>query len=194
MNKTIAFVSILGVAILSPIASMGISPLRESILGMAPQDSVLALADKIDSNRVDVEQKIAEKDTQLEALKASNAELQSKIDSQNKQIESQKSDLSQVKIDASNTSVKQVENTRQSDCNTVHNLYLTFPTKPNNASRVGPASNIVELYKIEKEFIEENKNDPEGISRTKNDFRVVTEAYNNFESTKNKLCPEFKEF
>lgn len=83
---------------------------------------------------------------------------------------------------------KSQENHKQ-DCDNVHMLYISLPNQPNNASRLGPASNIVALYKLEKDFIDKNEDE----NRVRNDFKVVEPAYNKYKEAK-KLCPEFNEF
>ena len=59
MNKIIATAAIVGTAILSPIVGMGIGQTREAILGLAPDEAVLQLADKIDQSSVKVDESSA---------------------------------------------------------------------------------------------------------------------------------------
>lgn len=86
MNKVLIVVAIVGTAILSPVIGMGITQTREAILGLAPDQAVLELADKIDSNRVSNDQKLAELQTLVSVQ-------QTTIDEQNKAIEIAKSDI-----------------------------------------------------------------------------------------------------
>jgi peptidoglycan hydrolase CwlO-like protein len=107
MNKiiTIAISSVVGLAL--PVIGLTISPTRDILLGLPPDEAVLALADKIDESRVDNENKIQE--------------LQSIIDNQSieltnyrEQVEEQNNEIENV-----NTSVKNTNETieKQKDCN-----------------------------------------------------------------------------
>ena len=93
-------------AIISPIAGMAINSTRSLILGMAPEEAILVLADKIDSNNVDNETKITE--------------LQSIINDQKAQLEidQQKIAAQDVKIETVNSAVITTNETvaKQKDC------------------------------------------------------------------------------
>jgi hypothetical protein len=89
MNKTIATAAIVGAAILSPVASMGITPVREALLGLAPEDQIVALADKIDESRVENEQKQTENEQKLTDLQASLDAANTVIAEQKKTLEGQ---------------------------------------------------------------------------------------------------------
>src|SRR3990167_2797852 len=56
MNKTLFIVAIVGTAILSPVVGMGIGETRSLILGLAPDEAILQLSDKIDEQRITDEQ------------------------------------------------------------------------------------------------------------------------------------------
>lgn len=89
MKKALVTAVIVGTAILSPLIGMGISQTREAILGLAPDQAVLELADKIDSNRVSNDQKLSDLQTLVSTQQAT-------IDGQNKAIEMAKSDVKET--------------------------------------------------------------------------------------------------
>jgi septal ring factor EnvC (AmiA/AmiB activator) len=83
MNKTIVTAAIAGVAILSPVAAMSVTPVRDALLGLAPEEQIVTLADEIDKSRVDNEQKL----TELQELISTQ---QKTIDEQKKALDTQK--------------------------------------------------------------------------------------------------------
>ncbi|HBR71193.1 MAG TPA: hypothetical protein DEA27_00090 [Candidatus Moranbacteria bacterium] len=91
------------VGIIIPIAGMTITPTRDLILGLAPEEAVLKLADKIDENRVSLEQSNA-KIAELQAIVDSQ---NAKLVEQNKLIDSQKALVEKTNTDvaAINTSI-----------------------------------------------------------------------------------------
>jgi hypothetical protein len=96
MNKAIATAAIVGAAILSPVASMGITPVREALLGLAPEDQIVALADKIDENRAENDQKSAENETKISELQTLISAQQSTIDEQKKALENANIQIAQT--------------------------------------------------------------------------------------------------
>lgn len=89
MNKAIVVVAIVGTAILSPIVGMGIGETRSLILGLAPDEAVLQLADKIDEQRVVAEQTQAENDQKTAELQVSIDTQQAKLAEQQRMIDEQ---------------------------------------------------------------------------------------------------------
>jgi chromosome segregation ATPase len=116
MNKIIiiAISSIVGLAI--PVIGLTISPTRDILLGLSPDEAVLALADKIDENRVSSEQT----DAKIMDLQSTIESQQSEIENYREQIESQND-----KIETVNTDVKTTNETvvKQKYCNTEVNKY-----------------------------------------------------------------------
>jgi DNA repair exonuclease SbcCD ATPase subunit len=92
MNKTIATAAIAGSIILSPVASIGITPVREALLGLAPEDQIVALADEIDKSRVENEQKQTENEQKLAALEQELSAAKQTIAEQKTALETQKAD------------------------------------------------------------------------------------------------------
>lgn len=66
MNKALIAIAIVGTAIISPIVGMGITQTREAILGLAPEEAILKLADKIDQT----DARFDEASSLVEALQA----------------------------------------------------------------------------------------------------------------------------
>ena len=73
------------VGIIIPVAGMTITPTRNFILGLAPDEAVLQLADKIDDSRVINEEKMQEMQKTIEAQ-------QIKINEQEARMEESKGD------------------------------------------------------------------------------------------------------
>src|SRR3990172_10635332 len=82
--------------ILSPFIGMAIGGTRELILGLAPEDAVLQLADKIDSDRTSVEQKTNELQVLIESQNSQIAEQQEIIEQQRTELENQKNQTAQT--------------------------------------------------------------------------------------------------
>jgi hypothetical protein len=93
MNKTIAAAAIAGVAILSPVASMGITPVREALLGLAPEDQILTLADKIDESRVANDQKISALEQELATAKQTITDQKETLDNKELSINQKIEDI-----------------------------------------------------------------------------------------------------
>lgn len=89
MNKVLVTVAIIGTAILSPIVGMGIGETRSLILGLAPDEAVLQLADKIDEQRVAAEQAQAENDQKTGELQSVVADQQTQLAEQQRMIDEQ---------------------------------------------------------------------------------------------------------
>jgi TolA-binding protein len=82
MNKTIATAAIAGSIILSPVAAMSVTPVRDALLGLAPEEQIVTLADEIDKSRVENEQKLATLEQELASTKQKNAELEEALENQ----------------------------------------------------------------------------------------------------------------
>lgn len=91
MNKALVAVAIIGTAILSPIVGMGIGETRNLILGLAPDEAVLRLADKIDEQRIVAEQAQAENDQKTGELQSVVADQQAQLAEQQRMIDEQAS-------------------------------------------------------------------------------------------------------
>ncbi|MBU2025579.1 MAG: hypothetical protein ABIC19_00590 [Patescibacteria group bacterium] len=93
-------------ALLSPVAGMAINGTRSLILGLAPEDAILTLADEIDSSKADQQQSKSE-------MQAKTTELQSLIDDQQNQITEQQSiiDEQSAELDKQKSATTQAQNT-----------------------------------------------------------------------------------
>lgn len=89
MNKTLVIVAIVATAIFSPIVGMAIGETRSLILGLAPDEAVLQLADKIDEQRVVAEQAKAESDQKTGELQSVVADQQAQLVGQQQMIDEQ---------------------------------------------------------------------------------------------------------
>lgn len=95
MNKiiTIAISSVVGLAL--PVIGLTISPTRDILLGLPPDEAVLALADKIDENRVSSEQT----DAKIMDLQSTIDNQSIELDNYRKQIDEQNNKIETVNID-----------------------------------------------------------------------------------------------
>ncbi len=114
MRKSLITIGIVAGVVLIPVLGMAISPTRDLILGMAPDAAVLQLADQIDANRVDVDQKTSELQSLIDTQRAQIAEQQSVIDGQKTELDKQKADVSEVKSTVSTVQTK-VDNSSNCD-------------------------------------------------------------------------------
>lgn len=100
MKKSLITLGIVGAVVLVPVLGMAITPTRDLILGMAPDQAVLSLADKIDTNKVDVEQKTEELQSLIDTQRNQIAEQQSIIDGQKDELDNQKAATTQAQATA----------------------------------------------------------------------------------------------
>ncbi len=111
-------VGIVGIVI--PVVGMTITPTRNLILGLAPEEVILQLADKIDETRVNVDQNKKDGDNKIQ-------ELQLLIDSQKSQIEEQQKTINEQsgQISSSKSEIQTVQNTivKNKDCSVDVNKY-----------------------------------------------------------------------
>ncbi len=100
-----------------PTLAFTITPTRNAILSLAPDEQILALADKIDESRVTNDAKINELQTQI-------SDQQKVIDDQKKTIETSQKTVETVKADiaATNTVVA-----KQKNCSADVAKYCTLP-------------------------------------------------------------------
>lgn len=115
MKKTILLILggfIIG-ALISPVVGMAINSTRNLILGMAPDEAILVLADKIDENLVSSEQSKSETNAKMAELQLTIDAQQSKLVEQQKTIDSQAVSLNSTKqaINETNATVA-----KQKDC------------------------------------------------------------------------------
>lgn len=103
MRKTIIYSlsALVAGLIISPFIGMAIRSTRELILGLAPEEAVLQLADKIDSDRAGIEQKTSELQSLIDTQNAQLAEQQQIIDQQKVEFEAQKSQSAQTASEVS---------------------------------------------------------------------------------------------
>jgi len=167
---------LLGIAI--PISALSVSQSRNLILGLAPEEAVLELADKIDDNRND--------------YLAQNEELEKTIKNQQKEIESLKSSLeTQLKETTAVATVTQ----NQNYCLKANELFATIPKKPKHACSTAGPTNIVDMYKAIRDAYKRYKDDDETKSGDgdlardcfKKYLDILEPAYNEYLEAK-KLC------
>lgn len=90
MKKSLITLLIVALVVLSPIIGMAIGKTRDLILGLAPEDAILHLADEIDQQRLISEQTQQENDRKIEELQMLVVEQKDKIEEQQQMIEDQK--------------------------------------------------------------------------------------------------------
>jgi len=128
-------------ALASPIIGMGIAKTRSIILSFAPKDSILELADKIDSNGKETDIKISELQATVDLQK-------SQIEEQQKMIDSQKIEVEKTINDT--TATQSTVNNEQ-NCRKAQELYATVPDNKNGSCRTLGPTNIVQAYEKAKE-------------------------------------------
>lgn len=79
MKKITFSIILITLVVLTPIISMAISPTRDLLLGLAPDEAVLKLADEIDRSRIENQAKVIELESKL-------AEYESKLTEQEKSV------------------------------------------------------------------------------------------------------------
>lgn len=103
MNKAIVTAAIVATAILSPIAGMAITQTREALLGLAPEEAVLRLADKIDASSA----KSDETSALVESLQAKVTEQEGRIEEYEEKLASQETSINKnnASVAAANESI-----------------------------------------------------------------------------------------
>lgn len=138
-----AILVIAGIAI--PFIGMTISPTRNLILGLAPNEAVLALADKIDENRISSDQLKTETDTKIAELQAT--------------IENQKSELANYQ--------GKVESAKSSTEETVKNIIAENATSEKKAEcekKIADLNSKIPKYEKEKDGCEKKYKDEDNRS------------------------------
>lgn len=93
MLKTLIIIGAVVGILIGPVLGMAITPTRDLILGLAPEEAILKLADAIDINRVDSDSKIQELQSTIDEQQARLAEQQKLIDSQKVAVEKASADV-----------------------------------------------------------------------------------------------------
>lgn len=177
--------------IISPYIGMAIGSTRSLILGLAPDEAVLQLADKIDSDRAGIEQKTNDLQAMIDSQNSQIAEQQKIIDDQKAELATQKGETSQTKseISTANASLSNEQN-----CRKANELYVDIPKKPKKACSVMGPNNIVDMYKeINKAYKnakgsdEKDSNGTPAVECFKEYLNVLEPAYNDYLKAK-ELC------
>lgn len=120
------------VGIIIPVAGMTITPTRNLILGLAPEDAILQLADKIDETKVSIDKtdtennnKMQELQTTIEAQQVRLAEQQKVIDGQNSQINSTKMESQTTQNQVNNESECRKLYSANPECTISNKIYRT---------------------------------------------------------------------
>jgi len=75
--------------VLAPVLAMSVSPTRSLLLGLAPEEAVLTLADQLDKNRIETEAKVTELQAVVEAQNQSISGYELKIAEQEGRLSEQ---------------------------------------------------------------------------------------------------------
>lgn len=183
---TIAVGSLVVGMIISPVLGMAIGGTRELILGMAPNDAVLQLADKIDSNRVESDSKATGMQSLIDSQKK-------QIEDQQKIIDSQKSGLDAQQAESDkNKAATQAAISNEQSCRKAQELYVNVPDNKNGSCRTLGPTNIVQAYEKAKESYRNAKagkssDKKASMSCSKKYLDIVEPLYNEYLRAKG-LC------
>lgn len=100
MKKALIAVAIFSGIIIVPCLGMAIAPTRDALLGLAPEEAILKLADKIDETRLDVDQNKTDSDSKIQELQSVIDGQQAKLMEQQQIIDSQSGQINSVKIES----------------------------------------------------------------------------------------------
>lgn len=117
MNKSIVIAGSIIAGITLPLLGMTITPTRDAILGLAPDQAVLQLADQIDAQRVSVDQAKLDAETAKAESDAKINELQSQVSNQQQVVADQNKVIEEQ-------NVKNVENQKISKCAEMRSKYV----------------------------------------------------------------------
>ncbi|MFA7209373.1 MAG: hypothetical protein WC120_03725 [Parcubacteria group bacterium] len=109
------------VGIIIPVVGMAITPTRDLILGLAPEEAILQFADKIDETKLNVDQNKTDNDNKIQELQLTISVQQTKIAEQEQVIAGQNAQIISAKAEsqAVRTTV-----TNESEC---RKLYAELP-------------------------------------------------------------------
>jgi hypothetical protein len=113
------------IGIIIPVAGMTITPTRDLILGLVPGEAILQLADEIDQNKIDNEDKIQELQLTIESQQIKIAEQQTMIDEQNNQINSTKTESQTIQNQVNNESECRKLYSAYPECSISNKIYRT---------------------------------------------------------------------
>jgi hypothetical protein len=102
MNIIITIVAIVGSVVIAPVVAMNVPPIREALFGMVSKESILTLADKVDTSRIENERKLSE-------LQETVSAQQKIIDEDRAADEAQKEEL-RVMIESQQSKANEQEN------------------------------------------------------------------------------------
>jgi hypothetical protein len=97
MNTIIIIIAIVGSVVISPVVAINVPPVREVLFGMVSKESILTLADKVDTSRIENERKLAAISQELDSAKQTVAEQKLVLDKQANELKAQGVDISNVK-------------------------------------------------------------------------------------------------
>lgn len=163
MKKIIIYSTIFFIVgtLISPVLGMAIGETRNIILGLAPQEAVLSLADEIDKSRIENETKIQEMQAKIE-------EQQNQIMEQNEKLTQQQED---VNLQTAEIKTTQAEVVKSRDCSADVNKYCVS----DSFREADKFDNFLKVYK--------DSFDKDAYEKYKKQF---TEQYNNCQ--KSLLC------
>ena len=166
MKKSLIIFGIVVAVVLLPVLGMAISPTRDLLLGLTPDNQILALADKIDQNRVSSEQT----DSKISELQSTIDSQQSEIANYREQVENVKSETTKsVQSAVSNAITENSNSEKKSEC---------------LESLAGWEKRLKEIPKDEEKCIERHKDDISADAFEKN---CKETAKNDLERTKKKV-------
>ena len=102
MKKVLIIIGVVAGILIVPVLGMAITPTRDLILGIAPKQAILKLADTIDENRINSDSKISELQSIIDTQQAKLTEQQQTIDSQSSQINSVKNESQSTQVKVNN--------------------------------------------------------------------------------------------
>jgi chromosome segregation ATPase len=120
MKKALITIAIITGIVVTPILGMAITPTRDLLLGLTPDEKILALADRIDENRSTAETKLTELQSIIDSQKSEIADYQQQVATQDAKITKAQTD-----IQTANTAIKTTNETvaKQKDCSADVNKY-----------------------------------------------------------------------
>jgi peptidoglycan hydrolase CwlO-like protein len=122
MKKALITIAIITGIVVTPILGMAITPTRDLLLGLTPDEKILTLADKIDENRSTAETKLTELQSIIDSQKSEIANYQQQVATQDAKITKAQTD-----IQTANTAIKTTNETvaKQKDCSADVAMYCS---------------------------------------------------------------------
>lgn len=165
--------------LLSPVVGMVIGSTRELILGMAPEEAILEIADKIDTDKQEMEQRLLDMQITIDSQQSQLTEYENKVISQDVAIQTQQQEITRTQTEFSKV---QLEEKRNAACSEANRLQLEIKDNCGIMPYPGLSECIKSLKKRYKNYTDGS--DDQSKEADKEDAKRIKEKLEKVETLK----------